>query len=41
MRTIKPRRQLVVAELVGAVAVGEVLAGVGGVDADDTFDQLG
>ena len=41
MRTIKRRRQLVVAELVGAVAFGEVIVGVGGVDADDTFDQLG
>ena len=41
MRTIKRRRQLVVAELVGAVAVDEVLVGVGGVEADDTFDQLG
>ena len=40
-RTIKRRRQLVVALLVGAVAVGEVVVGVGGVDADDTFDQLG
>ena len=40
MRTIKRRRQLVVAELVGAVAVGEVIVGVGGVDAHDTFDQL-
>ena len=35
MRTIKRRRQVVVAELVGAVAVGEVFAGVGGVDAHD------
>ena len=35
MRTIKRRRQLVVAELVGAVAVGEVVVGVGGVDAHD------
>ena len=41
MRTIIRRRQLVVALLVGAVAVGEVIVGVGGVDADDTFDQLG
>ena len=41
MHTIKRRRQLVVAELVGAVAFGEVIVGVGGVDADDTFDQLG
>ena len=40
-RTIIRRRQLVVAELVGAVAFGEVIVGVGGVDADDTFDQLG
>ena len=35
MRTIIRRRQLVVAELVGAVAVGEVLVGVGGVNAHD------
>ena len=35
MRTIIRRRQLVVAELVGAVAVGEELVGVGGVDAHD------
>ena len=41
MRTIKRRRQPVVAVLVGAVAVGEVIVGVGGVDAHDTFDQLG
>ena len=41
MRTIIRRRQLVVAELVGAVAVGEELVGVGGVEADDTFDHLG
>ena len=40
MRTIIRRRQLVVAELVGAVAVDEVLVGVGGVEADDTFDEL-
>ena len=40
MRTIICRRQPVVAVLVGAVAVGEVVVGVGGVDADDTFDQL-
>ena len=40
-RTIIRRRQPVVAVLVGAVAVGEVVVGVGGVDADDTFDQLG
>ena len=41
MRTIIRRRQLVVAVLVGAVAFGEVIVGVGGVEADDTFDQLG
>ena len=41
MRTIKRRRQLVVAVLVGAVAVGEVIVGVGDADADDTFDHLG
>ena len=35
MRTIIRRRQLVVAELVRAVAVDEVLVGVGGVDAHD------
>ena len=35
MRTIKRRRQLVVAELVGAVAVDEELVGVGDVDAHD------
>ena len=41
MRTIKRRRQVVVAELVGAVAVDEVLLGVGDAEADDTFDHLG
>ena len=41
MRTIIRRRQPVVAVLVGAVAVGEVVVGVGGVEADDTFDHLG
>ena len=41
MRTIKRRRQLVVAELVGAVTVGEAYLGVGDAEADDTFDHLG
>ena len=35
MRTIKRRRQLVVALLVGAVAVGEEVVGVGDADAHD------
>ena len=35
MRTIIRRRQPVVAILVGAVAFGEVIVGVGGVDAHD------
>ena len=41
MYTIKSGGQRVLALLVGAVAFGEVIVGVGGVDADDTFDQLG
>ena len=41
MRTIKRRRQVVVAELVGAVAVDEEVVGVEDAEADDTFDHLG
>ena len=41
MRTIKSGGQRVLAQLVEAVAVDEVLLGVGDAEADDTFDHLG